>query len=235
MSPIRDYVCIDLETTGLNPKVDRIIEIGAARVREGQVLATFQQLIDPRMEVEERVTALTGIEADKLAGQPQLSEILPQIEEFLGNSILLGHRISFDYSFLKRAFVNSGKAFEKQGIDTLQIARACVTDCESKKLESLCRHFGIIHQAHRALGDVLATIQLYEKLLQSYDAEKKEIFLPKPLIYKVKKESPITGAQRERLERVLKQHGIEPSMDISSLTRNEASRYLDRLYSTYGR
>lgn len=235
MSVIRDYVCIDLETTGLSPKADRIIEIGAARVREGRIVATFQQLINPRMELKERIVELTGIEARELTGQPELSEVLPELEKFLGEDILIGHRIGFDYSFLKRAFVNRKKEFEKQGIDTLRIARACVNDCESKKLESLCKHFGITHQAHRALGDVLATAELYEKLLEAYTEEKKEIFLPKPLIYKVKKESPVTRAQLEQLERVIMKYAVQPSVELASLTRNEASRYLDQLYSTYGR
>ncbi|MBQ9991056.1 MAG: 3'-5' exonuclease [Lachnospiraceae bacterium] len=233
---IRDYVCIDLETTGLSPKSDRIIEIGAARVREGRIVDTFQQLINPRMDLNERVVLLTRIRPEELQDKPELSEVLSGLEEFLGEDILVGHRISFDYSFLKRAFVNQKKTFEKRGIDTLRIARACVTDCESKKLESLCKYFGITHQAHRALGDVLATVELYERLVEKYYREEiEELFTPRALIYKVKKESPATRAQLEQLERVITKYGIQASVEPGSLTRNEASRYLDQLYSTYGR
>ena len=135
MSAVMDYVCIDLETTGLSPKTDRIIEVGAARVRQGRVTDTYQRLIDPRMQLEERIEELTGISNSDLKGQPALEEILPELEVFLGEDILVGHRIGFDYSFLKRAFVNGKKEFEKQGIDTLKLARALVTDCESKRLE----------------------------------------------------------------------------------------------------
>ncbi|MCI7597025.1 MAG: 3'-5' exonuclease [Lachnospiraceae bacterium] len=236
MSAVMDYVCIDLETTGLSPKTDRIIEVGAARVRQGRVTDTYQRLIDPRMQLEERIEELTGISNSDLKGQPALEEILPELEVFLGEDILVGHRIGFDYSFLKRAFVNGKKEFEKQGIDTLKLARALVTDCESKRLESLCRYFSINHQAHRALGDVLATVDLYQKLAEDYwQEERKEIFLPRQLIYRVKKESPITRAQLERLQRVLEKHQVKPSVEIASLTRNEASRYLDQLYAVYGR
>ena len=107
---------------------------------------------------------------------------------------------------------------------------------ESKRLESLCRYFSINHQAHRALGDVLATVDLYQQLAEDYwQEERKEIFLPRQLIYRVKKESPITRAQLERLQRVLEKHQVKPSVEIASLTRNEASRYLDQLYAVYGR
>lgn len=236
MSAVMDYVCIDLETTGLSPKTDRIIEIGAVRVRQGKVVDTYQQLVNPRMQLEERIEKLTGIKAGDLKGQPTLEEVLPRLETFLGEDILVGHRISFDYSFLKRAFVNGKKEFERQGIDTLKLARTYVTDCESKRLESLCGHFSISHQAHRALGDALATMQLYQKLTEEYwQEERKDIFLPKPLIYRIKKESPITRAQLERLQRTLEKNHIEPTVEIASLTRNEASRYLDQLYAAYGR
>lgn len=233
---VRDFICIDLETTGLSPKVDRIIEIGALKVRQGKVEDTFHQLIDPRMELEDRVVELTGIRDSDLEGQPILEEILPALEAFLGEDILVGHRISFDYSFLKRAFVNQKRNFEKQGIDTLRIARALVTDCESKRLESLCRFFSIEHKAHRAMGDALATVELYLRLEEKYYGEEtREIFSPRQLIYKVKKEGPATRAQLERLTKLLEKYEIESKVDIHSLTKNEASRYLDQLYAAYGR
>ncbi|MGN1314941.1 MAG: PolC-type DNA polymerase III [Lachnospiraceae bacterium] len=236
MSALRDYVCIDLETTGLKPGRDRIIEIGAARVRQGVIVETFSQLINPRMELPDRITQLTGITAHELKGQPVLQEILPQLEEFLGEDVLLGHHVSFDYAFLKRAFVNEKKSFEKQGVDTLRTARAFMADCESRKLESLCRYFSIAYKPHRALQDACATVQLYEEMAARYYSEEvKEIFLPRPLIYKIKKESPITRAQAERLYRILERHGVKAGVEIESLTKNEASRYLDQLYAAYGR
>lgn len=231
-----DYVCIDLETTGLSPKRDRIIEIGAVKVRQGKVEDTFHRLVDPRMQLEERIIGLTGIKPEDLEGQPVLEEILPDLESFLEEDVLVGHRIIFDYSFLKRAFVNRKKGFEKQGIDTLRLCRAFVADCESKKLESLCSFFAIKHQAHRALGDALATAELYQLLLEKYYTEEtKELFLPKPLIFKIKKEGPITKAQLERLTRLLEKYEVKPPADIRSMTKNEASRYLDQLYAAYGR
>ena len=233
MQGLQDYVCIDLETTGLNPKRDRIIEIGAVKVRDGKVVETFQQLIDPKQQLEERVEELTGISSKELEGQPTIQEVLPALQEFLGEDVLLGHRVLFDYSFLKRTFTNEKIPFERKGIDTLKLARQFVTDCESKKLESLCKHYGIKQQAHRALSDAQATVELYQKLVKEYYNE--DTFAPKPLEFKVKKESPITKAQKERLTLLLAKHNLEPKCEIASMTRNEASRYMDQILATYGR
>ena len=233
MHGLQNFICIDLETTGLNPKRDRIIEIGAVKVREGKIVETFQQLINPQQQLEERVESLTGIISEELVECPTIQEVLPGLQEFLGEDVLLGHRVLFDYSFLKKAFINEKILFERKGIDTLKLARQFITECESKKLESLCTHYRIKHQAHRALGDALATVELYQILVnQYYD---KEAFEPKPLEFKVKKESPITKAQKERLTLLLAKHNLVPKCEIASMTRNEASRYMDQILATYGR
>ena len=233
MQGLQDFICIDLETTGLNPKRDRIIEIGAVKLRNGQIVETFQQLIDPKQKLEERVELLTGITSKELEGQPTIQEVLPELQEFLGEDVLLGHRVLFDYSFLKRMFTNEKISFERKGIDTLKLARQFVTDCESKKLDSLCQHYHIDLQAHRALNDARATVELYQKLVENYYNE--DAFTPKPLEFKVKKESPITKAQKERLTLLLAKHNLKPKCEITSMTRNEASRYMDQILATYGR
>ncbi len=235
MKIIRDYVCLDLETTGLNPKRDRIIEIGAVKVRNGEVTELFHSLINPRMKLEARIEELTGITGEELQGQPLLEEILPKLEEFLGEDVLIGHRIEFDYAFLKRAFVNQNRVFEKQGIDTLRLARILVSGCTSKRLESLCSHFGIEYEAHRALEDAKATSLLYEKLTKEGKGEEREYLLkPASLVYRIKKEGPATRAQTERLNRLTGHYGIDLGVEVASLTKNEASRYLDYIYSNYG-
>lgn len=230
---LQDYVCIDLETTGLNPKGDRIIEIGAVKVREGQKTETLQILINPERRVEPRVQELTGISEKELEHCPVLEEVFPKIQEFLGEDILLGHHLMFDYSFLKRAYVNRKLPFERKGIDTLKLARRYLPELPSRGLGALCQHYGIEHTAHRALGDVLATVALYEHLKEQFYEE--VFFAPRELVYKVKKEGPITRAQKEQLYLLLDKHKIVPDYVVESLTKNEASRYLDQIRAAYGR
>lgn len=236
MYPVSDFVCIDIETTGLNPKVDKIIEIGAVRVRDGLAEESIDFFVNPGVPVSDRISQLTGITEDMLKDAPYIKEIIPKVCEFIGEDILLGHNILFDYSFLKRAAVNEGFAFEKNGIDTLKIARKYLYGLPSKSLTSLCEHYGMIYNAHRAVWDVYATIELFEHLIHDcYSVNSKEDFEAKPLIYKVKKESPITKQQKERLQLMLERYQISCPMEIDCMTRNEASRYMDQLVLKFGR
>ena len=225
------YVSIDLETTGLNPMTDKIIEIGAVKVKDGVVQETFSTLIHPGRKLEERVTELTGIDDTMLVDAPDLSEILPGLLEFLEDLPLLGHRILFDYSFLKKGAVNERHSFEKEGIDTLRIARCYLPELEHKTLERLCVHYQIPHNAHRAMGDALATHQLYQILARDYYKEEDGLFRPLKLVYQVKRDTPITKAQKERLYRLLEQHNMQLDVDIDSLSRSEADRTIDRIRS----
>lgn len=251
---IKDYVALDLETTGLNPKTDKIIEIGAVRVREGVVKETFATFVNPGRGLSEKTKELTGITDESLKGAPDLEEILDDLEAFLGEDTLLGHNILFDFSFLKKAMVNQKKAFDKFGIDTLRIARRFLTDLESRNLGFLCEYYGIELEAHRALNDAIATHLLYKRLCQEFYAKEADTFMPKKLIYQVKREGPITPRQKEHFGRIAQKHQLtlteegilhlkdedaelfgEQYIDIHKLTKNEASRFIDRLLVRYGR
>lgn len=232
---INSYVCIDLETTGLNPKTDRIIEIGAVKVAEGRVVDTFSTYVNPGRKLEERIVELTGIVQEQVDDAPEITQVLPELIAFLEDYPLLGHRILFDYSFLKKAAVNQKLSFEKQGIDTLRIARCFLPELEKRSLEFLCKHYEIPHHAHRALADAEATSILYQKLaVQFYEKDSKP-FEPVVLIYNAKKETPITKPQKERLYRLIAQHNLTVDYDVEKLTRSEASRYTDKIYEKYGR
>ena len=232
---ITSYVCVDLETTGLNPKYEKIIEIGAVKVVEGEVIDTFSTFVNPGRKLEERITELTGICQEQVDGAPYIEEVLPQFLEFCGDFALLGHRILFDYSFLKKAAVNQKLSFEKKGLDTLRIARRFLAELPHRTLPYLCEYYGIPHQAHRALHDAEATCRLYQILQENYYKEDEDCFKPQALIYQVKKETPITKSQKERLLRILDQHKLTIDVDIDKLTRSEASRITDKILAKYGR
>lgn len=234
------FVCIDLETTGLDPKRDRIIEIGAVKVERGKVSEEWETFVDPERKLEERIVELTGIRDEQLSGAGKIAEILPELFAFLGNDVLLGHSVLFDFAFLKKAAVNERLSFERMGIDTLRIARKYLKDLESRSLESLCRHYNIPHKAHRALEDARATVLLYRKLSEEFyekeeEAGEKSLFCPKPLLYQAKRDTPITIPQKEQLYKLLDKHKLIVDYEVESLTRSEASREIDRILAKYGR
>ncbi len=226
------YVSIDLETTGLNPKRDRIIEIGAIRVEQGQIVEEFSTFVDPGRKLEERITELTGIRDEDLTDAPQLDEVFPKLLEFMGELPLLGHSILFDYSFLKKAAVDRKISFERSAVDTLQIARKYLPELPHRNLEYLCRYYEIPHHAHRALEDAKATDLLFRKLTELFYEEE---FEPQPLHFQVKRDTPATKPQKERLYRLAEQHKITLEVDVEKLTRSEASRLVDKLLAKYGR
>lgn len=234
---IQDYVCLDLETTGLDPKTDKIIEIGAIKVRSGQIVDSFQSFVNPGRMLPEKIVALTGICDDQLKEAPPMEKVLPEFVKFVGEECLLGHSILFDYSFLKKAVVNfyGNIAYEKDGIDTLKIARKYCASLESRRLSYLCAYYGIEQKAHRALEDAIATHKLYQKFLQLFYQEEDKDFLPHKLFYQVKRETPITKVQKERLSKLIALHHIDSFYDLDCLTRNEASRITDQILATYGR
>lgn len=226
---IKSYVCVDLETTGLNPKTDKIIEIGAVKVVDGEIVERFSSFVNPGRKLENRVVELTGIHDEDLADAPCIEEVLPKIMEFIGDNYLLGHSVLFDFSFLKKAAVNQKLTFEKEAIDTLKISRKYLADLESRSLEFLCNHYGIELHAHRALADAEATHLLYGKLTELFYGEQEDTFRPKKLIYKAKKDGPATNSQKERLYRLINQHNITLDVDVEMLTKSEASRIIDQL------
>ncbi len=234
------YVCIDLETTGLDPKRDKIIEIGAVRVARDKIIEEWETFVNPGQKLPGRIVELTGIHDEELIGAKPIAELLPELLNFLGENVLLGHCVLFDFSFLKKAAVNEKLTFESQGIDTLKIARKYLKELESRSLGALCKHYEISHSAHRALGDARATIELYRKLTEEYyekeeTAEEKSLFRPKPLIYHAKRDTPLTVAQKEQLYKLLDRHKLVVDYEIENLTRSEASRKIDQILATYGR
>lgn len=234
------YVCIDLETTGLNPKTDKIIEIGVVRVENNVVVKEWETFVNPDRQLEECIIELTGIRDEQLSSAPMIEEVLPTLLEIVGDHPILGHSVMFDYSFIKKAVVNQRMTFEKAGIDTLKIARKYLADLESRSLGHLCEHYGICHNAHRALCDARATVELYRKLTELfYDKEEtegdKSLFRPRKLCYHVKRDTPITIPQKEQLYKLVDKHKLIIDYDIEKLTRSEASRRIDRLLAEYGR
>lgn len=233
--PVSTYVAVDLETTGLDPKRDRIIEIGALKVAEGRIEGRWETRVNPGRQIDSVVTQLTGIADADVQNAPWIEEVLPDFLAFAGELPLLGHNVIFDYAFLKRAAVNERLPFERQGIDTLKLARRFLPALESRSLESLCRYYEIRQQAHRAPEDARAAHVLYGKLAALFFEKDEEAFAPKPLLYRAKREGPATKQQKERLYKLQERHIVVITGDIDRMTKNEASRLIDQIHARYGR
>ncbi len=233
---IKDYCVIDLEMTGLNAKHHKILEAAAVRVRDGEVRETCSMLIRQEMPLEEEIAELTGITDEMLKDAPLEEEALDAFFDFLGEDILAGQNVIFDYSFLKQAAVNRRMEFEREALDTLKIARRCLPDLEKKNLDSLCGYYGIeIGRHHRALDDAAATQVLLERMAEEFGEAQPDIFLPIPLFYKAKRQTPATARQKKHLKELAEYHKIDLNLSWDTLTRNEASRQVDRIIHRYGR
>ncbi|MDF2587494.1 MAG: exonuclease, polymerase epsilon subunit family [Anaerocolumna sp.] len=230
------FVCFDIETTGLNPQNEKIIEIGALKVIDGKIVGNFSELINPQVPLSKMITNLTGISDDMVKDADTEENVIKRFLDFAGDYIVMGHNIKFDYSFIKTAAKRYKINFERLGIDTLDISRKMLRDLESRSLESLCKYYQITNNhAHRAYDDAKATTLLYVNLCNQFYLDNPDVFTPKPLIYKAKKIQAITNKQKNYLIDLLKYHNIEDVQPIDTLTQSEASKWIDRIILEYGR
>ncbi len=233
---MENYVAVDLEMTGLNARRDSILEIGAVRVEHKKVQAKYQAMICPHLELAEEVVQLTGITNEMARQGRELDEVFPEIMEFCGDLVLLGHNVIFDYGFLKQAAMNRNVAFEREGLDTLKLARKLLPPEEKKTLQLLCDRFHIQRaRSHRALDDAMAARELYEVFEAAYEKEQPELFAPAPLVFRTKKQSPATSRQKNHLQQLADYHHLTLQVPWETLTKNEASRQIDRIIAQYGR
>lgn len=233
---IRELTAFDIETTGLKPSKDKIIEIGAVKVKDGKITDEFSELINPEISIPTKITSLTGISDTMTENADTAENVIRRFIQFLGEDIILGHNVLFDYSFIK-AFLQAQKiGFERQGIDTLGIARKCHPELKSRSLENMCRYYKIQNKnAHRALDDAKAAFELFRKLSEGFEQERPQDFLPVLLNIKIKKEQPVTLRQKNYLIDLIKYHKIDFTQSVESLTKSEASRLIDKIIVQYGK
>lgn len=236
------FIALDIETTGLNPLTDRMIEIAGVKFKNRKVEGWFSQFVQPGMPLPERITQLTGITEDMLQGAGEPAKVLGDFYEFLGDAVILGHNVLFDYSFLKRYYVNEKRDFQKTGIDTLGLSKRFHPELKSRSLSAMCEFYGIDNMhAHRAAGDAQAAACLYFKLRDRFGMGNEEVFCGSQLVCHIKKESPITRKQKNYLRDLLKYHKIEmntvlnETVSLDSLTKSQASQCIDRIIFQYGR
>lgn len=233
----KELIVLDLETTGSQPVKDEIIEIGAVKAINGEIVDTFNVLIQPRSEIPDYITMLTGIDNSMVANSPYIEEVMPKFLDFCQDYVIVGHNVAlFDYRMLKVKANKQGYVFEKHAIDTLILARKFLPDLPSRRLGDLCEYYNInLSSAHRAFHDAKATYELLMHLIKDYYDEAPELFAPRKMAWKVPKQSPITSRQKSFLNYLLTTHNIILKEDINKLSKSEASRRIDTIIREHGR
>ena len=164
-----EFVVFDTETTGTKPPYARMTEIGAYRIKNGEIVDEYQTLLNPQKAIPPFIVSLTGITNEMARRAPLFAEVAPDLLEFLGDSVLVAHNAPFDMSFLNHEIgrVYSERKLINQHLCTVRLARKLLPDLKNHRLHTVAEHFSIpIYNRHRAAGDALATAQIFVHFLK---------------------------------------------------------------------
>jgi DNA polymerase III subunit alpha, Gram-positive type len=163
------YVIFDLETTGLSSQFDDIIEIGAIKVNQHQIIDSYHTLVKPNGVINDFITSKTNISQSMVNNAPSIEEVLPKFLEFINGTILVAHNASFDVGFIKeKSKLCQCDYMDNTVIDTLELSRVLLSHRKSFRLGKVARYFNIAYDeevAHRADYDVRVTHQVFQNLL----------------------------------------------------------------------
>lgn len=192
-----NFCVLDLETTGLDPKYDEIIEVGIIKVRDNKEVDSFCSLVKPvnsyededengeisKYYVDEFITDLTGITNDMLETAPVLNDIFSDILAFIGDDIIVGHNVNFDINFLYDfARENQYKEINNDYWDSMKLARRILKDLKHHRLRDLAEFFNLDYSGHRSLNDCKTTLKIMH-LLKDYADQNSIDYLTLPHVY----------------------------------------------------
>jgi DNA polymerase III epsilon subunit family exonuclease len=164
-----ECVVFDVETTGLSAeRGDRIVEIAAIKVKDGNIIASIESLINPKRDIPIEASLIHTITNDMVASAPTAAEFLPKILEFIGGACLVGHNIKFDLDFLCYELAGFGRRLNEStpAIDTIKMAKRLLPQLSTYRLGNLAQYFGAnVQETHRALADVKLTVTIVTRLL----------------------------------------------------------------------
>ena len=165
-----EFVVFDIETTGLNSHFNKIIEIGAVKIKAGRIIDRYSQLINPGISIPYHITEITSITNEQVANQPKIDEVIGKFVDFIGDAVLVAHNAPFDMGFIKRdikEYLNID--LESSVIDTLQMARDLFPDFKKYGLGDLNKSLGLaLEKHHRAVDDSQATANMFIIFLEKY-------------------------------------------------------------------
>jgi len=175
------FAILDIETTGGSPKTERITEIAVYFHDGDKVVDEWSTLVNPEKSIPYFITGLTGITNEMVANAPRFYEIAKELVERTENYTIVGHNVKFDYSFIKSEFKNLGFEYDRPTLCTIKLSRKIIPGHKSYSLGKLCNDLGIeITDRHRAAGDALATVKLFELLRDQQNGEFDAALLKEP-------------------------------------------------------
>ena len=167
-----EYVAFDLETTGLSSKTDKIIEIGAVRMKNGVELDRFQTFVAPGRKLDKKIIELTGITDEMLVGAPEIEEVLPKFLEFVGDRVLVAHNSDFDTGFIRAACAQMGLPYQLTAADTLIFSQNMLPQLNKFKLDIVANALSLPEfQHHRAADDSLTCGLIMARLMEKAKQE----------------------------------------------------------------
>jgi DNA polymerase III epsilon subunit family exonuclease len=169
-----DFVVVDVEATGAKTPPNRLIELGAYRIRGGRIVDKFLQLVNPEIPIPRFVMTLTGISNDMVRRAPVFAEVAPQWLDFVSDSVLVAHNAPFDTSFLNHEIsrVYPGHRMVNPHLCTVRLSRRALPELMNHRLDTIANHFSIpIVSRHRAGSDALATAEIFLLLLSKLDED----------------------------------------------------------------
>jgi len=155
-----EMIVFDLETTGLSAKHDKIIEIGAVKIKAGEVIETYQTFVNPRVEISEEITKLTSITNEMVADAPTIDKALPEFLEFVGERLLIAHNANFDVGFVRAAAEALSIPFTPTYLDTFSLSRYVNPELNRHKLDIIVNHYGLGDFHHHRASDDAAVLAL---------------------------------------------------------------------------
>ena len=162
------YCVLDLETTGISPKTEKITEVGIMKIKDGKVLEEFNVFVNPEKPIPERVVEITHITDEMVKDAETIDKVFPKILEFCKDSVIVAHNAAFDVGFLRHVAKELGYDFDFTYVDTLPLARKLYPNLAKHKLGKIAEFLKIkVEVAHRALDDVDTTVKVYNEMIKT--------------------------------------------------------------------
>ncbi len=194
------YVVFDIETTGFSPMKDKIIEIGAVKVVNGEIVDRYSTFVNPKIPIPFRIEELTNINDNMVIGAPEIETILPEFLEFCNGAIMVAHNASFDMSFIKQNCNNMGIKHDFTSVDTVAMARVLLPALNRFKLDTIAKALNIpLLSHHRAVDDAECTAQIFVEFIKMLKAEN---------IFDLTQVNELGAVSKDRVKKMPRYHAI---------------------------